>query len=222
MTIPKKSLTIKQNGENTQIIKKSRFIASMARTSSQAEAKAFIAQVKATFPDARHHTYAYLIGHHNEQVKASDNGEPSGTAGVPELKTLQLLGLSNVTVVVTRYFGGIKLGTGGLMRAYAGSVTACAKAIGLIQQVPQRELILTLNYHQLGAVNHYLETQQLAAADINYGTDVTLHLWLNCGSEDQTIQAITNLLAGQATFRLGKNAAREVPIPWPHDGKQKS
>ncbi|MGO2722760.1 MAG: YigZ family protein [Lactobacillus sp.] len=215
MTTSKKSLTIKQNGENTQIIKKSRFIASMARTSSQAEAKAFIAQVKATFHDARHHTYAYLIGHHNEQVKASDNGEPSGTAGIPELKTLQLLGLNNVTVVVTRYFGGIKLGAGGLMRAYAGSVTACAKAIGLVQQVPQRELTLKLSYHQLGAVQQYLNTKQLAIADATYGAAVTLTVWLDCERVDQIRTELTNLLAGQVTLILGRTAAREVPIPWP-------
>ena len=116
-------LTIKENGTGELIIKKSRFIANIARTTTTDAANDFIQKISKKYRDASHNTFAYTIGLNDDQVKESDNGEPSGTAGVPELKALQLMNLKNVTVVVTRYFGGIKLGAGGLIRAYSNSVT---------------------------------------------------------------------------------------------------
>ncbi|WP_201346895.1 IMPACT family protein, partial [Lactobacillus nasalidis] len=108
-------LTIKEGGQHELVIKKSRFIATFARIGSEQEARDFIAATSKKYHDATHNTYAYTLGLNDEHVKSSDNGEPAGTAGVPELRTLQLMQLKNVAVVVTRYFGGIKLGAGGLI-----------------------------------------------------------------------------------------------------------
>ena len=109
---PQAYLTIKENGSNEIVIKKSRFICNLARTEDVNAAQKFIETITKKYHDATHNTYAYTLGLNDNQVKASDNGEPSGTAGIPELKALQLMNLKNVTAVVTRYFGGTKLGAG--------------------------------------------------------------------------------------------------------------
>uniref|UniRef100_UPI001F09F811 IMPACT family protein n=1 Tax=Lactobacillus crispatus TaxID=47770 RepID=UPI001F09F811 len=140
-------LTIKENGTGELIIKKSRFIANIARTTTTDAANDFIQKISKKYRDASHNTFAYTIGLNNDQVKESDNGEPSGTAGVPELKALQLMNLKNVTVVVTRYFGGIKLGAGGLIRAYSNSVTNIVEKVGVIKRVLQQELIFSVPYN---------------------------------------------------------------------------
>lgn len=194
-------LTIKEAGQNELIIKKSRFIASFARTDTKEKAGAFIKEVSKKYHDATHNTYAYTIGLNDEQVKASDNGEPQGTAGVVELKALQLMKLKNVTVVVTRYFGGIKLGAGGLIRAYSNSVTEAAKAIGVVKRVLQKELSFSIPYNRLDEINHYLEENDVFVSNRKYGTDVTFTLFV----EDKDIKPLeadlTNLLNGQVTLK---------------------
>ena len=172
-------LTIKENGSGELIIKKSRFIASIARTNSVEEANAFIQEISKKYRDANHNTFAYKIGLNDDQVKESDNGEPSGTAGVPELKALQLMKLKNVTVVVTRYFGGIKLGAGGLIRAYSNSVTNAVEKVGVIKRVLQQELIFSVPYNRFDEIDHYLKTNDVFIANTEYGVDVKIHILLD-------------------------------------------
>ncbi len=179
-------LTIKQNGSSELIIKKSRFITSMARTTTVDEANAFIQKISKQYRDATHNTFAYTIGLNDNQVKESDNGEPSGTAGVPELKALQLMKLKNVTVVVTRYFGGIKLGAGGLIRAYSNSVTNAVENIGVIKRVLQQELIFRVPYNRFDEVDHYLKTNNIFIANTEYGVDVKIHIFLDSNEQEQT------------------------------------
>ena len=187
-------LTIKENGSNELIIKKSRFIASIARTSSTEEANEFIQQISKKYRDATHNTFAYTIGINDDQVKESDNGEPSGTAGVPELKALQLMNLKNVTVVVTRYFGGIKLGAGGLIRAYSNSVTSVVEKVGVIKRVLQQELIFNVPYNRFDEVDHYLKTNNVFIANTEYGVDVTIHIFLDNDNQAPVKNDLTNLL----------------------------
>ena len=111
-------LTIAKNTSNEMVIKKSRFICSIARVTSDEAAQQFINQISTENRKATHNCYAYMVGDRDQIQRESDNGEPSGTAGVPILESLQLAKLHNVVAVVTRYFGGIKLGGGGLVRAY--------------------------------------------------------------------------------------------------------
>lgn len=205
-------LTIKGNGQHELVIKKSRFIASLARTDSTEAAKDFIAQISKKYHDANHNTYAYTIGLHDEQVKASDNGEPSGTAGVPELKALQLMKLKNVTAVVTRYFGGTKLGAGGLIRAYSASVTEAVKAIGVVKRVLQAEIAFEVAYPRLDELNHYLEQEGIFVADRQYGVDVTLTIYLDLDQVAHYEQELTNLLAGKVAFKKIGERYHELPI----------
>lgn len=205
-------LTIKENGTGELIIKKSRFIASIARTNTTEEANDFIQKISQQYRDATHNTFAYTIGLNDDQVKESDNGEPSGTAGVPELKALQLMKLKNVTVVVTRYFGGIKLGAGGLIRAYSNSVTNAVEKVGVIKRVLQQELIFSVPYNRFDEVDHYLKTNKVFIADTEYGVDVKIHIFLDDDDQDKTKTDLTNLLAGKVEFAKGEKRYNEIPI----------
>ena len=205
-------LTIKENGSGELIIKKSRFIASIAKTNSVEEANAFIQEISKKYRDANHNTFAYTIGLNDDQVKESDNGEPSGTAGVPELKALQLMKLKNVTVVVTRYFGGIKLGAGGLIRAYSNSVTNAVEKVGVIKRVLQQELIFTVPYNHFDEIDHYLKTNDIFIANTEYGVDVKIHIFLDDDDQEKTKNDLTNLLSGQVEFTKGQKRYNEIPV----------
>lgn len=205
-------LTIKENGSGELIIKKSRFIASIARTNSVEEANAFIQEISKKYRDANHNTFAYTIGLNDDQVKESDNGEPSGTAGIPELKALQLMKLKNVTVVVTRYFGGIKLGAGGLIRAYSNSVTNAVEKVGVIKRVLQQELIFSVPYNRFDEIDHYLKTNDVFIANTEYGVDVKIHIFLDDDDQEKTKNDLTNLLSGQVEFTKGQKRYNEIPV----------
>lgn len=205
-------LTIKENGSGELIIKKSRFIASIARTNSVEEANAFIQEISKKYRDANHNTFAYTIGLNDDQVKESDNGEPSGTAGVPELKALQLMKLKNVTVVVTRYFGGIKLGAGGLIRAYSNSVTNVVEKVGVIKRVLQQELIFSVPYNRFDEIDHYLKTNDVFIANTEYGVDVKIHIFLDDDDQEKTKNDLTNLLSGQVEFTKGQKRYNEILV----------
>lgn len=205
-------LTIKENGSGELIIKKSRFIASIARTNSVEEANAFIQEISKKYRDANHNTFAYTIGLNDDQVKESDNGEPSGTAGVPELKALQLMKLKNVTVVVTRYFGGIKLGAGGLIRAYSNSVTNAVEKVSVIKRVLQQELIFSVPYNRFDEIDHYLKTNDVFIANTEYGVDVKIHIFLDDDDQEKTKNDLTNLLSGQVEFTKGQKRYNEIPV----------
>ena len=205
-------LTIKENGDHELVIKKSRFIATMGRVTSEAEAKDFIAAVSKKYHDATHNTYAYTLGLNDEQVKASDNGEPSGTAGIPELKALQLMKLKNVAVVVTRYFGGIKLGAGGLLRAYSNSVTSAAEAIGVVKRVMQQEIIFAIPYNRYDEINHYLEEADIFVESREYAADITISVFLDLDQVAAFEAKLTDLMAGKIDFLEGDQRYNEIPL----------
>ena len=205
-------LTIKQNGTHEIIIKKSRFIATLVRTQTVEEADQAIATISQKYHDATHNTFAYTIGLNDDQVKASDNGEPSGTAGVPELKALQLMKLKNVTVVVTRYFGGIKLGAGGLIRAYSNSVTEAAEAIGVVKRVQQQGLKFQVDYKNFDEIQYYLNQNQIFIDQIEYGVKVAITLFIDENKLEQLKNDLNNLLAGKVNFELVPKRYNEIDI----------
>lgn len=207
-----KYLTLKEDGEHEIIIKKSRFICSMKRTENTEQAQEFIKNISKKYHDATHNTFAYTIGLNDDQVKASDNGEPSGTAGIPELKALQLMKLKNVTAVVTRYFGGIKLGAGGLIRAYSNSVTQAAEAIGVVKCVLQQDITFSIPYNRVDEINHYLKNQNTFVANQEYGTEVTITVSLDMDEINQFKTDLTNLLAGKIIFKDGEKHFNEIPV----------
>lgn len=205
-------LTIKENGSHEIVIKKSRFIASLARTNTVEEANDFIKKISKEHHDATHNTFAYTIGLNDDQVKASDNGEPSGTAGIPELKALQLMNLKNVTVVVTRYFGGIKLGAGGLIRAYSNSVTEGVEHIGVVKRVLQQELIFHVAYNRFDEVDHYLKNNQIFVANTDYGVDIKISVFLDEDDQESFKNDLINLLSSKVEFTKGEKRYNEIPI----------
>lgn len=208
----KKYLTLKEDGEHEIIIKKSRFICSIKRTESVEQAQEFIKTISKKYHDATHNTFAYTIGLNDDQVKASDNGEPSGTAGIPELKALQLMKLKNVTAVITRYFGGIKLGAGGLIRAYSNSVTQAAEAIGVVKCVLQQDITFSIPYNRIDEINHYLKKQNTFIVNQEYATEVTITVSLDMDEIDQFKTDLTNLLAGKIEFVNGEKHFNEIPV----------
>lgn len=212
MSEKKEYLTLKENGNHELVIKKSRFICTMKRTESVEEAQEFIVEINKKYHDATHNTFAYTIGLNDNQVKASDNGEPSGTAGIPELKALQLMKLKNVTAVVTRYFGGIKLGAGGLIRAYSNSVTEAVEAIGVVRCVLQQDISFDIPYNRIDEIHHYLKTNDVFIANQQYATAVTITVSLDLDDIEKFEQDLTNLLAGQIQFNHGQKHFNEIPV----------
>ena len=205
-------LTIKENGNHELTIKKSRFITTLIRTPTIEEAEKAIAAVSNKYRDATHNTFAYTIGLNDEHVKASDNGEPSGTAGVPELKALQLMKLKNVTAVVTRYFGGIKLGAGGLIRAYSNSVTKAVEAIGVVKRVQQQGVKFQVDYKKFDEIQHYLNQQKIFIDNIDYGVSVTISIYIDEGKLKELENDLTNILSGKIQFIFLPKRYNEVPV----------
>ncbi|MDK8093366.1 YigZ family protein [Lactobacillus paragasseri] len=209
---PLNYLTIGKTGQHELIIKKSKFICSLARTETVEEAQEFIEQVSKKYHDATHNTYAYTLGLNDNQVKASDNGETSGTAGIPELKALQLMKLKNVTAVVTRYFGGIKLGAGGLIRAYSNSVTEAAQNIGVVKCVMQQLIQFSIPYNRIDEINHYLEENRISIASQKYTTNVTIQIYLDLDQIQKVEDSLINLLSGKVEFNKLDQRFNEIPV----------
>lgn len=204
-------LTIADNHTFEQVIKKSRFICSLGRVSSEAEAKQFLATISQQHVKANHNCFAYLLGDHDEVQRESDNGEPSGTAGVPILQALQHTGVHDTIAVVTRYFGGSKLGTGGLIRAYNGTTAAAIHEVGLIQRILQDTVIIQVPYHLHDQVVYALAQDQIAVHDQQYGVDVTMTIFVNHDQRDVIISNLTNQFHNQLTIQIGDPRFNEVP-----------
>ncbi|MFC6259971.1 YigZ family protein [Levilactobacillus fujinensis] len=205
-------LTIQQTGNHALEIKKSRFIADLGRVTTEDEAKAFIATVTAREPKANHHCWAYVLGEHDEIQRESDNGEPSGTAGVPILTVLQRNQLHNTIAVVTRYFGGIKLGAGGLIRAYSNATSTGIETVGVVKRVRQRALELTVDYANYDKLTHYLTENEISVLDTSYATVVVVTIAVDLDAVDDTQQAIVDLLSNQLTVKSGNIDYHEVPV----------
>lgn len=161
-------------------IKKSRFITLLAPTCGVVAAKAFIQQVREDHPSARHHCWAFVAGapDDSQQLGFSDDGEPSGTAGKPILAQLMGSGLGEITAVVVRYYGGIKLGTGGLVKAYGSGVQQALKQLVVSNKVPVAEYALQCDYAQLALVESLLQQSEGRIVHGEYGVAVILHLAL--------------------------------------------
>jgi uncharacterized YigZ family protein len=154
-------LTIKSAATAELIEKKSRFIAYVAPTPDIESAQEFIKSIKTKHHDATHNCYAFQVGGESRMQRSSDDGEPAGTAGRPILEVIKNSGLQDVTVVVTRYFGGILLGTGGLVRAYSKSAQLGLEAAGIVELTPGLVLSLTLDYSLWNKVENYLKKQNV-------------------------------------------------------------
>lgn len=194
-----------------QVIKKSRFIVNIARIANEEEAKQFIDDISLTHRKATHNVWAYLLGNRNEIQRYSDNGEPAGTAGVPILEVLKNNAIRDVAVVVTRYFGGIKLGAGGLVRAYAGTVVGGIETSGLIERIQRHEVNLKISYKQFDPLKYWLEQKNYQILDTSFAADVTVTIAVADSEMTVFKQALTNEMAGQVQIELGGINCYEVP-----------
>ena len=176
--------------------KRSKFIGELFRVETPEQAVEKINEVKAKYRDARHHCYAYIIREGN-YMHYSDDGEPQGTAGMPILEVLRHAGVTNVCCVVTRYFGGILLGTGGLARAYTKGAQIALEAAGLSQMDRYSLLLLSCPYNLLDAVQKVLPEHGASVEEIEYGADVTLTVALPEGGEETLNTALMDATAGQ-------------------------
>lgn len=167
---------IKKNVSAEIVEKKSKFIANIFYVESTEEAEEYIKQIKKKYNDARHNCFAYAIetGDGGIAVKYNDDGEPQGTAGAPMLKLVLEQGLSNILVIVTRYFGGILLGTGGLVRAYSGAVEEALNGATIIQKAKGVEAKIQVEYNSAEALKYYLEKMNIKIVKIEYSEKIEI------------------------------------------------
>ena len=204
--------TIKENGIHEIDIKKSRFICHLKRVKTEEEAVAFIDEIKKEHWKATHNCSAYTLGMNNEIQRAHDDGEPSGTAGVPMLEIFLKRDLKNVATVVTRYFGGVKLGAGGLIRAYGGAVNEAVKEIGMIERQLQLLIDVTVSYSLSGGVEHSLRQANYTVQDTSYAENVTFHCVVPIEDEESFKNDMINWTSDEAKIEVGKKAWIEVDI----------
>ena len=197
-------LTVKSRGEHEIVIEKSRFICHIQRAVSEEEAQAFIQSIKKQHWNATHNCSAYLIGEHDLIQKANDDGEPSGTAGVPMLEVLKKRKLKDTVVVVTRYFGGIKLGAGGLIRAYGKSVSEAINHVGMVERCLMRTMHTTIDYTWLGKVENELRASSFQLKEIHYAEDVIFETYVEETQTEQFIEWMTELTNGKSVTKEGE------------------
>lgn len=185
-------------GEGEIVEKKSRFIATVARCETEEEAVRFIDSMKKKYWDARHNCSAFVIGDRGELTRCSDDGEPSGTAGRPMLEVLLGEGIRNVAVVVTRYFGGVLLGTGGLVRAYTQAVKEGLAHCDIGTNRRGCELEVVTDYNGIGKILYLLGQKGLEPTDSSYTDIVTLRLVLPVEEEEELRAGITEATLGKA------------------------
>ena len=203
--------TIKEDGQVQEEIKKSRFICHAKRIYSEEEARDFITAIKKEHYKATHNCSAFIIGERSEIKRTSDDGEPSGTAGVPMLGVLENHNLTNVCVVVTRYFGGIKLGAGGLIRAYAGSVALAVKEIGIIEIKEQAGIAIQMSYAQYQEYSNFLKEYNIMELDTNFTDQVDTMIYVDKEEKENIKAALVEFFNGKVT--LTDQGLREVEVP---------
>ena len=203
--------TISQDGQAQEEIKKSRFICHAKRIYSEEEARDFIAAIKKEHYKATHNCSAFIVGEKSEIKRTSDDGEPSGTAGVPMLGVMENHQVTNVCFVVTRYFGGIKLGAGGLIRAYAGSVALAIKEIGLIEIKEQAGLRLKMSYSQYQNFDNFLKAEDLIEFDTEFTDLVATTIYIDKQEKEPLEQKLVEFFNGK--IQIDDQGLREVEIP---------
>lgn len=200
-------MRIKEEYREEIVIQKSRFIACLKTCRSEEEARSYIEQIRKEFSDASHVCTAFSIGENREIQRSSDNGEPAGTAGVPMLESIKKSDINDVCACVVRYFGGIKLGAGGLIRAYSGSVSDALKHAPKVKDVPVFIYNITYDYSLVGNIESYLRRNG-TILDIEYSDKVSVAF--SAISTIEVMQDIQNISKGQATVTCVEKTFAEV------------
>lgn len=198
--------------------RRSRFIAYTSSVSDEEEARAFLARLKKEHYDARHCCSAWILGANGERQRSNDDGEPGGTAGMPILEVLRRKRLTNAALAVVRYFGGIKLGAGGLTRAYAHAAALGVASSRLARRVTLRRVTVTVDYDLLSAVESWARREGIRAEEPLFVERVTLRLLVEPESEANILRAITDRTAGRAV--IGDGGVEETLEPIENDGAE--
>ncbi|WP_214410412.1 YigZ family protein [Sphaerisporangium fuscum] len=196
-------LTVSGFTEHEIEVRRSRFVCAIAPVAGEKEAAEFVAARRKAHHGARHHCTAYVIGGDRLLQRADDDGEPSGTAGLPMLEVLNRRGIADTIAVVTRYFGGILLGAGGLARAYGGAVTETLDRAGLVTMVPARVMTVRVGHAQAGRLENDLRAGGHAVRGVTYGADVAAEVGVEAGRTEEFTAWVAAATAGQATISPG-------------------
>lgn len=184
--------------------KKSRFIASVKPVTCEEEAVEFINNLKSKYWDATHNVYAYYIGGENIVQRFSDDGEPSGTAGIPVLEAIKKMGLQDLVVVVTRYFGGTLLGAAGLVRAYGKSASAGIEAAGIITKRLCQLVNVIIDYSSLGKLQNKIMNLGYTIKNIEYAQDVEINILVPVEDVDMFLEAVNDITNGTVLTDVGE------------------
>lgn len=204
--------TIRQSGVHELEIRRSRFICALARVTAEAQAKEFIAGRRKALHDARHHCTAYVLGEHGDITRSNDDGEPGGTAGLPMLEVLTRRELTDTVAVVSRYFGGIKLGAGGLVRAYGQVVAETIDLVGVVERRPVVTVTVLADHARAGRLSRDLHASPYALAGSRYGREAEIDVVV---PEDELVAFEAWLAAtagGQVRTRRGAAGHVDVPV----------
>jgi len=193
-------LTVNKKGNNEINIQKSRFIGYVKRVQSEEEAQAFIQSIRKKHFDATHNCFAYMIGENDQIQKANDDGEPSGTAGIPILEVLKRQKLKNTAVVITRYFGGVKLGAGGLIRAYSRATVEAIKATGVVKRQLMQTFKVTVDYTLIGRLENEIHQSNYILSHTDYLENVSFHILVPIDDGQPFKKWIINLTNDKATI----------------------
>ena len=191
-------LVVYKGGEGEIVEKKSRFIATVCPVETEEAAVAFINEMKKKYWDARHNCSAFVLGERQEMTRCSDDGEPAQTAGRPMLDVLLREGITNAAVVVTRYFGGVLLGTGGLVRAYQAATQAGLVASKIIEKCQGTKLVIHTDYNGLGKLQYLFGQQKLAILNTEYAADVVMTVLVPSGQKDMIYKSVVEQTNGSA------------------------
>lgn len=204
--------TVKGYGEHEIEIQRSRFIAYIQRAETEEEAQEFIQMIKKKNWNATHNCSAYMIGENDQIQKANDDGEPSGTAGVPILEVLKKKHLKDTVVVITRYFGGIKLGAGGLIRAYGKATSEGLNATGIVERKLMRIIHTTIDYSWLGKIENELRSSVYELKEIHYLDKVEIEAYVEEAQSEVFKEWMIEMTSGQAIINMGKKVYLERQV----------
>ena len=211
--MPNDYKTIKQSASDEFIVNKSRFIGYASPCQTEEEALAFLKSIREKHKDATHNCYAYVIGENAGIMRYNDDGEPGGTAGLPMMEVLKARQVVNCCVVVTRYFGGVLLGAGGLVRAYSHGCAIALNAAQVVRMQLSKRLLLDVPYPLWDRVNHALKSLPVLMEDTSFGASVEANLLVRALDAEEVGQKLTVLTDAKAEWL----ETEEMHYPWPEE-----
>lgn len=206
--------TLLKQSEDSFVIHKSRFIGHGCPCETEEAALAFLAEIREKHRDANHNCYAYIIGPNMGVMRYSDDGEPGGTAGMPIIEVMKARGVTNCAVVVTRYFGGILLGAGGLVRAYSQGAAAALNACGVGVMHPTARYLMEIPYPMLSRMDYFLKDQPVLVEDKDYTDVISYTFVIRVADEEGFLAQLTDMSEG----RVEPLRVEEIYLPWPEEG----